>query len=184
MWYINEHSSKENFLRLINFTLANKLIKGLDGKYYRAIEEASKKYNIQLCGKHIINIEYSKLNDEVIFIFETTYSPLSAFREDELLNLFNNLLLGLMKKDISYGLYFSFEEKCNEEYIITYSCYNKVTEELHSSFIGRYHTKEEAKTALSLFSIYKCLDDENQYVLDNLYSKSCFTIQKVDNVLK
>lgn len=183
MWIINEHSAKENFKRLINFTIANKLIKDINGDYYRPIEKVSKKNNIQLFGEYITKIEYSKEYDEVVFYYGLKYIPSYIFFENDLMRVFNKLIKGLMENDKSYSLYFSFgqeEENKNKEYIITHCIYDKVTEDIKSSYVGRFKTKKDAETAIWLYPLYKKVENENKYIIDLERFKLCLTIQEID----
>lgn len=148
MWYIDEHSAQENFLHLKNYTNANKITHGLDGEQYRPIAKVSKDFGIRLCGNIIDHLAYDSDCQKMYFVWETTLSPLSAYREEDLQKFFKQLLQALMTRDKSYGLWFSFgrnkEMRKEEKFAVTCATYDEGLNVMTSHFVGIFEEKANA----------------------------------------
>lgn len=148
MWYIDEHSAQENFIHLMNYTIANNVTYGLDGKPYRPIAKVSKDFGITLCGHTIDHLAYDSDGHVLYFVWETTLSPLSAYREEDLHKFFKQLFQALLAEDESYGLYFSFgvnkQRGKEEKFAVTCATYDEGLNVMTSHFVGIFEEKANA----------------------------------------
>lgn len=148
MWYIDEHSAQENFLHLMKYTIANHITYGLDGKPYRPIGKVSKDFGITLCGHTLDHLTYDSDKQTIYFYWETTISPLSAYREEDLQKFFKQLFQALLAEDESFGLWLSFggdkQRRKEEKFVVTCATYDEGVNVLTSHFVGVFEEKSLA----------------------------------------